>query len=96
METNEFNWEEIKEKLQKSIKLEEYKEDLSIKITILEENIEENKMIGGLLKGEEEMKQSLSQFLGRNEPIDCDIDISHEEKSMLLKFYSIIPFYLTT
>jgi len=80
-----FNWDEIKEQLEKAVKLEKNKNDLSIKIAILEENIEENQMIGGMLKGEDEMKQSLGQFLGKKEPIDCDIDINQDERSMLLK-----------
>jgi len=86
MEIKDFNWEEIKEKLEKAVKLEENKDSLSIKITILEENIEENQMIGGMLKGEEEMKKSLGHFLGEKEPIDCDIDINQDERTMLLKF----------
>ena len=86
MENKDFDWEEIKEKLEKAVKLEESKADLTVKITILEENIEEDQMIGGMLKGEEEMKKSLGQFLGEKEPIDCDIDINQDERTMLLKF----------
>ena len=81
-----LNWEEIKEQLQKAVKLEKKKEDLSIKISILESNIEENQMVGGMLKDEDEMKQSLGQFLGKKEPLDCDIEINQEERTMLLKF----------
>ena len=86
MEIKDFDWEEIKEKLSAAVKLEENKDRHSIKITILEENIEEDQMIGGMLKGEEEMKKSLGQFLGEKEPIDCDIDINQDERTMLLKF----------
>ncbi len=86
MAQKDFNWDEIKEKLEKSIKLEQFKDDLSVKITVLESEIEENQMVGGILKGEDEMKQGLAQFLGKKEPLDCDIDINQEEKTMLLKF----------
>lgn len=81
-----LNWEEIKEQLQNAVKLEKKKEDLSIKISILESNIEENQIVGGMLKDEDEMKQSLGQFLGKKEPLDCDIEINQEKRTMLLKF----------
>ena len=57
-----------------------------MKITVLESEIEENQMVGGILKGEDEMKKGLAQFLGKKEPLDCDIEINQEEKTMLLKF----------
>lgn len=81
-----LNWEEIKEQLQEAVRLEKKKDDLSIKISILESNIEENQMVGGMLKDEDEMKQSLGQFLNKKEPLDCDIEINQEERTMLLKF----------
>ena len=86
MDIKDFNWDEVKEKFEKAVKLEEKKDNLSIKITILEANIEENQMVGSMLKSEEEMKRGLSQFLGNKEPIDCYIDINQDEKWMLLKF----------
>ena len=67
---NSLNWDEIKEKLGKAIKLEKNKDALTVKITILESNIEEDKMVGNMLRDEESMKQSIGQFLGSNEPLD--------------------------
>jgi len=81
-----FNWDEIKEQLQKIVKLDKNAADLTVKIQILEENIEENKMVGDMLQGEDEMKRTLAQHLGRKEPLDCDIEINDEEKYMLLRF----------
>jgi hypothetical protein len=81
-----LNWDEIKEQLEKAVKLEKNDDDLSVKIIILEESLEENKMIGNMLKGEDEMKQSLGQFLGNNEPLDCDIDINQDEKYIKMVF----------
>ncbi|MFX0188181.1 MAG: hypothetical protein ACFE8A_10640 [Candidatus Hodarchaeota archaeon] len=81
-----LDWEEIKEQLQKAVKLEKKEEDLSIKISILESNIEENQMVGGMLRDGDEMKQSLGQFLGKKEPLDCDIEINQKKRTMLLKF----------
>lgn len=85
MEIKDFNWDEIKEELQKAVKLEKFKDDLSVKITILAENIEETQMVGDVLKEEEEMKRSFGQFLGRDAPLDCDIEMNKEEKYIVMK-----------
>ncbi len=81
-----FDWDEIKEELRKAIKLEKNDDDLYVSIKVLEESIEDNKMIGSMLKGENEMKQSLGQFLGKNEPLDCEIKINQEEKQIMMVF----------
>ena len=52
-----FDWDKIKEDLQKAIKLEKDEASKTVKLLILEENVEENQMVGGMLKGEEEMKK---------------------------------------
>jgi len=85
MDVKDFNWDEIKEELQKAVKLEKFKDDLSVKITILEANIEENKMVGDMLKGEDDMKRSFGQFLGRETPLDCDIEMNQDEKYVIIK-----------
>jgi len=80
-----FDWDEIKEKLSKSIKLDKKEEELSIIIQILEENIEENQMVSNMLKGEEEMKRELGKLLGSG-PLDCEIDLNEEEKRITMRF----------
>ncbi len=86
MDVKDFNWVYIKEQLEKAVKLEQDKNHLSIKMTVLESNIKENQMVGSMLKDEDEMKQSLGQFLGENRPLDCDIEINQDEKYILMKF----------
>ena len=81
-----LNWDEIKEDLRKSVKLDKKMEDLSIKITIKKSNIEENQFIGKMLKSEDEMKQSLSAFINEGKPIDCDVEVNQKERYILLKF----------
>lgn len=81
-----FNWDEMKEQLEKAVKLDKNKEDLSITIKVLETNIEENQMVGGMLQGEDEMKRSLGQFMGNNEPLDCDVEINEDEKIVKMTF----------
>ena len=81
-----FNWEEIKEKLQKAVDIEKNEDDLFVKIIIKEPNIEEAQMVGDMLKSEDEMRQSLSVFINQNQPIDCDIEVNQEEKYIFLKF----------
>ncbi len=81
-----LNWEEIKENLRKAVELEKIMNNLSIKITIKESNIQENQYLGKMLKNEDEMKQSLSAFINDGKPIDCDVEINQEERYILLKF----------
>ena len=85
MDVKDFNWDEIKKELQKAVKLEKFKDDLSVKITILEANIEENQMVGDMLKGEDDMKRSFGRFLGRETPLDCDIEMNQDEKNVIIK-----------
>ncbi len=88
MDIKDFNWDEIKEELHKAVKLEKFKDDLSVKITILAENIEENQMVGDVLKDKEDMKRSFGQFLGRDTPLDCDIEMNQDEKYIIMKMKS--------
>jgi len=88
----ELNWEEIKAKLQKSIKLEKNEKDLSVKITILEPTVQDDQMIGNMLKNEDEMKQSLTQFLGKKKLLDCDIKINQPGKNIKLTFRDKMDF----
>jgi len=81
-----FNWDEIKEQLKKAVKLEKDEKELAITIDVLEENIEENQMVGGMLKNEEEMKQGLAQFLGKKEPLECNITIDQDERKITMIF----------
>jgi len=84
-----FNWEEIKEKLVKAVKLEKNKADLSVKIIIKELDIEDNQIIGNILKSEKEMKQSLAQFINQGKPVNCEVEVNQDEKFILLKFNEI-------
>lgn len=84
-----FNWEEIKEKLAKAVKLEKNKADLSVKIIIKELDIEENQIIGNILKSEKEMKQSLAQFINQGKPVNCEVEVNQDEKFILLTFNEI-------
>ncbi len=82
----DFNWKEIKEKLQKAVEIEVNEKELAVKIKILEPNVEEAQMVGNMLKSEDEMKQSLSAFINQNQPIDCDVEVNQEEKFIEIKF----------
>ena len=81
-----FNWNEIKEQLQKMVKLEKDDKELTIKIIILEAPKEDDQMVGNMFEGGDEMKKQLAQHLGREEPLDCDIEFNEEERYSLLKF----------
>ena len=81
---NGFNWEEIKKALQKAVKIDKNDDKMTILITILQDNIGENQMMGNMLKGADEMKRSLMQYLGKKD-LDCDISINNEEKNVIIK-----------
>ena len=81
-----FNWEEIKEKLQKAVNMENKRDDLSIKITIKESNIEENELIGNMLKSEVEMKQLIARFVNQGNPVECEVEVDQNQKFILIKF----------
>ena len=81
-----LNWDEIKEEFRKAVKLNKNHNDLSIKIIIKTSYIEENQLVGSMLKNEEEMRQSLSAIVNGGQPIDCDIEVNQQEKSILLRF----------
>ena len=80
------NWDELKEKLAMAVKLEKSDDDLLIKINILETNLEETGMVGKMLTSEEEMKQSLGQFLGKKGSIECDVKINQDERYVMIIF----------
>ncbi|TFG29042.1 MAG: hypothetical protein EU532_03940 [Promethearchaeota archaeon] len=81
-----LNWDEIKEELRKAVELNKNKDDLSIKIIIKTPYIEENQLVGSILKNEEEMRQYLSAIVNGGQPIDCDIEVNQQEKYILLRF----------
>ncbi len=81
-----FNWEDIKEKLQKAVELEKKSDDLSIKIIIKGSNIEENELVGNMLKSEVEMKQSLARFVNEGKPVECEVEVNQIQKFILIKF----------
>ena len=81
-----LNWDEIKEELLKAVELNKNKDDLSIKIIIKTPYIEENQLVGSMLKNEDEMRQSLSAIMNGGQPIDCDIDVNQQEKFISLRF----------
>ena len=60
---------------------------LSIKIVFLvsEEELKENSMVGSMVQGEDVMKQSLSQYMGKKEPLDCEIEMSDNPDNKFVK-----------
>ena len=81
-----LNWDEIKENLQKAVELKKNQDDLSIKISIKNPYLEENQLVGSMLKNEEELRQSLSAIVNEGQPMDCDIQVNQQEKFILLRF----------
>jgi hypothetical protein len=80
-----FNWEEIKEKLSKAVLLEKKIEDLTIKIKILDPLTDENPIIGNMLKTDSEIKRMLAQFANEGKSVDCDVFVNQVEKIIEVK-----------
>ena len=83
----DFNWDEIKKSLQNAIKLEKDHDNLTILITVLEENLKENQFIGNFIRNEIELKNSLQRYLGRQSPLNCDIEINNTNKKVSIQFF---------
>lgn len=79
-----LDWDEIKEKMKEAIELkkDENKKIVTIKIKA---DIQENEMVTKMFSGSEELKQTLNQFVGKGEPIECDVKFNEEEKTMVLE-----------
>jgi len=85
MSIENFNWEEIKEKLSKAVLLEKKIEDLTIKIKILNPLTDENLIISNMLKTESEIKRMLAQFANEGKSVECDVFVNQVEKVIEIK-----------
>ncbi|TFG05509.1 MAG: hypothetical protein EU539_09270 [Promethearchaeota archaeon] len=85
-----LDWEQLKKEFENSINLEKDEDQLSIKIKLLKEpEFQDNPLFGNvstMLKGEQELRHSLSQFMNEGKPINCEIEIDREEKQVVLTF----------
>lgn len=83
----DFNWDEIKKSLQKAIKLERNYDNLTIVISVLEENLKENQFVGNFIRSEKELKKSLQRYLGKQSSLNCDIEINNTNNKVSIKFF---------
>ncbi|NHI90915.1 MAG: hypothetical protein EAX96_00345 [Candidatus Lokiarchaeota archaeon] len=87
MNGKKIDWKEIKQKMKELVKLEKNENDLWVKLTMIGENdVREDEMVGKMIQSEEEIKQTLSQYINDGEPLDCEVSFMEEEKYMLIKF----------
>ncbi len=84
--SKKMNWDELKEKMKKAIKLEKDEKAFTVKITLLEaENIKENTMISGMIQDADSIKKSLGQFINNGQPVNCEILGNPAEKLVVIK-----------
>ena len=81
----DLNWDEIKKKIKETIELEKNESDNTIKIKI-KGDIQENPMVNQIVSTKEGIENSLNQFVGKGEKIDCEIEYLEDENSILMKF----------
>jgi len=87
MEGMKIDWKEIKNKMKELVKIEKDDKELWVKIIMIGENdVREDEMVGKMIEGEEQMKQTLSQFINDDKPLDCEVTINEEERTMKVQF----------
>ena len=79
-----MNFDEIQKQLSEAVKLENNDDDLTIKINIIADNLEENQMMSQMMSSEDQMKQQFGQFLGQEGALDCDITMNSEDKNIVI------------
>ncbi len=84
--SKKMNWDELKEKMKKSIKLEKDEKAFTVKITLLEvDGIKENTMISGMIQDADSIKKSLGQFINNGKPVNCEIEGNPADKLVIIK-----------
>jgi len=87
MDPKEIDWKEIKKKMKELIKLEHNKKEKYMKLLMIgTDDVREDEMVGKMLQGEEQIKQTINQFVADGEEIDCDIEINKDDKYMMITF----------
>ncbi len=87
MNPKDIDWKEIKQKMKELVKLEKNKKEKYVKVIMIGvDDVREDEMVGKMLQGEEEMKQTIYQYVADGKEIDVDIDINEDEKFMKLTF----------
>ena len=87
MDPKDINWKEIRQKMKELIKLEQNKKEKYMKLIMIgADDVREDEMVGKMLQGEDQIKQTINQFVAGGEEIDCDIEINEDEKFMKITF----------
>lgn len=82
-----IDWKEIKNKMKELVKLEKDEKELWVKLVMTgESDVREDEMVGKMIQGEDQIKQTLSQFINDGEPLDCEVTFNEEEKIMQMQF----------
>jgi len=87
MNPKDIDWKEIKQKMKELITLEKNKKEKYVKLIMTgTDDVREDEMVGKMLQGEEQIRQTINQFVAGGEEIDCDIIINEDEKFMMITF----------
>ncbi|MHA1785484.1 MAG: hypothetical protein ACTSVY_05950 [Candidatus Helarchaeota archaeon] len=80
-----IDWKEVRDKMKELIKIEKDTKKYWVKLTMLGEEARKDEMIGKLIENEDQMKQTLDQFIGQDVPIDCEITFNEDDNYMLIQ-----------
>ena len=85
MDEKQFDWKEISEKMKELVRIEKNINEMWVKIKMLGEDVRKDEMLGKLIQGEAQIKNTLTQFVGDGELIPCTVEFNEDENYLLIK-----------
>jgi len=82
LENFDLNWDDIKKQMKESVELEEGDKEIKIKF---KGDVKENQMIDKLVSTEQGLQQTMTQFIGKGEPVDCNIKFIEGKNTILME-----------
>lgn len=80
----DLNWDDIKKQMKESVELEKDEGAKIVKIKF-KGDVQKNEMIDKMISSEEGLKQTLTQFVGKGELIECNIQFDEAENTIILE-----------
>jgi len=77
-----LNWDDIKRQMEESVELEEGNRVVKIKF---KGDVQQNQMIEKMVSSEQGLQQTLNQFVGKGDPVDCNINFIESENAVVIE-----------
>ncbi|MHA1299346.1 MAG: hypothetical protein ACTSO9_07930 [Candidatus Helarchaeota archaeon] len=82
MDNLNLNWDDIKRQMEESVELEEGNRVVKIKF---KGDVQQNQMIEKMVSSEQGLQQTLNQFVGKGDPVDCNINFIESENAVVIE-----------